>query len=234
MARWYVQHPGAQPVGPADAMVLREAWVRQQVPPNTVVCAEGSSQWVPFHTVAELVGASTTRPLPGAGVPPLPGKPSPERWSLRKRTTVRVALVGFLSLFAVAVYLNQKTSLDDFDPSKLTDENVDAQCKSLCDTMRTAWLLHPSLWLDHSAFTEDCPTNCALAHLMEHHGELFSSGAKPAATPLSQGDVDRCRSACFTRRVHQLEAQGKSANTEPGGPGLIDAECEKDCREGRE
>src|SRR5277367_4674987 len=57
MARWYVRHPGAAAVGPIDSAELQAAWNRREIPPGAVVCAEGFSQWVPFHTVAELVGA---------------------------------------------------------------------------------------------------------------------------------------------------------------------------------
>jgi hypothetical protein len=55
VARWYLQHPGEQPIGPIEAKDLRAAWHRQQVPTNTLVCAEELSQWVPFHSVADLV-----------------------------------------------------------------------------------------------------------------------------------------------------------------------------------
>jgi TM2 domain-containing membrane protein YozV len=44
-------------MGPVDAAKLQGAWKRQEVPPESIVCAEGSTHWVPFHAVAELVGA---------------------------------------------------------------------------------------------------------------------------------------------------------------------------------
>lgn len=72
MARWHVQRPGAAPVGPFDAADLQAAWNRNEVPPHTMVCADGFSQWVPFHTVAELVGlAPAVSAAVARGVPPM-------------------------------------------------------------------------------------------------------------------------------------------------------------------
>jgi hypothetical protein len=72
MARWLVRSPGAEPVGPLDASELRAAWKRGDVVPDTMVCAEGFSRWVPFHAVGELVetGAPTrAAPQPGISRP---------------------------------------------------------------------------------------------------------------------------------------------------------------------
>jgi hypothetical protein len=63
---------------------------------------------------------------------------------------------------------------------------------------------------------------------------LDTSVVVAASAPTGEVDLDRCRSACFTRRVHELEAHGENASTEPGGPGLIDRQCEIDCKEGRQ
>jgi hypothetical protein len=83
MARWLVRSPGTEPVGPIDASELRAAWRRKEIVPETVVCAEGFSHWVPFHEVAELVEA----PAPPRAAPP----PGPPRWL----TTLLLVLVLF-------------------------------------------------------------------------------------------------------------------------------------------
>jgi hypothetical protein len=70
MARWYVQRPGSAPVGPIDAIELREAWGRGEIPPHTMVCADGFSQWVPFHTIGELVGPLAPAPTSGPKAAP--------------------------------------------------------------------------------------------------------------------------------------------------------------------
>jgi TM2 domain-containing membrane protein YozV len=46
-------------MGPIEAAKLHGAWKRREVPLESFVCAEGYTQWVPFHSVAELVGAPT-------------------------------------------------------------------------------------------------------------------------------------------------------------------------------
>jgi len=66
MPRWYVQYPGAAVAGPIDPAELHAAWNRHHIPPGSMVCAEGFSNWVPFHTVAELAG---TPPQSGASPP---------------------------------------------------------------------------------------------------------------------------------------------------------------------
>jgi uncharacterized protein DUF4339 len=70
MARWLVRSPGAEPTGPVDASDLRAAWTRREIPPDTMVCAEGYSHWVQFHEVAELVAPpAPTRVAPPAVMP---------------------------------------------------------------------------------------------------------------------------------------------------------------------
>ncbi len=92
MACWYVQYPGAAPVGPIDAAELRAAWGRQAAPAGTMVAAEGTSQWVPFHSVAELVGAAPVVATAGVCGPP------------RKRNAA-VRAAGVTAVIGVAVLL---------------------------------------------------------------------------------------------------------------------------------
>lgn len=62
-----------------------------------------------------------------------------------------------------------------------------------------------------------------------------SSGIKVGA-PAGQAakapvNVDQCRSACFTRKVREVERAGRNPNTEPGGPGVLQAACHAECAE---
>jgi hypothetical protein len=49
-----------------------------------------------------------------------------------------------------------------------------------------------------------------------------------AAATNNESAVASCRSACFTRKVHELEAKGQNPN-DIGGAVLL-AECEMQCR----
>jgi hypothetical protein len=128
MARWYVQRPGAAPIGPVDAADLRGAWSRHEIPPNTMVCAEGFSEWAPFHTVGELVGlahaataaaahgvlpveapGSATAPVPTGRVRPRAG--GSRLWPWLVVVGALVLLAGGAVLFALPHLYSRPTKL---------------------------------------------------------------------------------------------------------------------------
>lgn len=109
MARWLVQFPGLAPSAPRDASELQGAWQRREIPPGTLVCAEGYAQWVPFDSVAELVAppgavtrasSSPAQPPTGlgaAGPTPVDKAGSPPSSFTRTMWTVAVLLaLGWL------------------------------------------------------------------------------------------------------------------------------------------
>jgi hypothetical protein len=105
MARWSVQHPGASAVGPVDAAELRAAWDRKQVPPGTMVCAEGFSQWVPFHTIAELVDPSVAGRASSLVAPLAHRVPRPERLPTRAGAVIAGLIIVPLFLLILHIVL---------------------------------------------------------------------------------------------------------------------------------
>jgi len=112
MPRWYVQSPGAAVTGPVDSAELQAAWNRQQIPAGTNVCVEGLSNWVPFHTVAELVGDTPQPhvsppmghgyPPPGYGPPAYPqGAPQPPPKKGVNVVTILLGVVGSLAALVI-------------------------------------------------------------------------------------------------------------------------------------
>jgi len=95
MARWHRQSPGREPVGPTDAAELRAAWIRREIPPNTTVCAEGFSRWVPFDEVAELVAQPS--PTTDADLRDFRGA---VRSPGRSGTTIAIVVIGVLGAIA--------------------------------------------------------------------------------------------------------------------------------------
>ncbi len=127
MARWYVQHPGAPAVGPVEAAQLRAAWDGRQVPPGTLVCAEGFAQWAPFHSVAELVGAAAPPANLAASVVKHPGA--------SRRVAFGIVGGGLLLVGAGLGFTLLKPRADceqSCSSAAVKDSGSGAQCVPLC------------------------------------------------------------------------------------------------------
>jgi hypothetical protein len=66
--RWYVAGPDGSPHGPYDADALRGYAAEGRITGLTRVCVEGSTEWVPASSVAELGIAPATSVDPGLGL----------------------------------------------------------------------------------------------------------------------------------------------------------------------
>jgi hypothetical protein len=111
------------------------------------------------------------------------------------------------------------------------DDAKEARCDAIRTSRRSCGDRCEATYDFNDPRLDGCVSRCGEGALTGRVPGCETPTAGP--TPAPRVDVDRCRSACFTRRVHELEGQGQNPNNEPGGPGLMLAECQSACEQGR-
>ncbi len=87
--RWFVGVAGGEPVGPVSADQVRRGVAAGKIPADAVVCAEGTSEWVPMKSA---FGSAAPAPSSAAGVAPR-----------SNRTLIIAVLAGACLLLVLAV-----------------------------------------------------------------------------------------------------------------------------------
>jgi uncharacterized membrane protein len=95
MSTWKYMQNG-QPVGPVDTAALLALVGNNTLTPDTLVCKEGTADWIPMRTVSELSGA----PASGGSLPPTAPAPSTDNLEVPDPADVEKN-----KIFAVLAYL---------------------------------------------------------------------------------------------------------------------------------
>ncbi len=74
-ARWYVANDGNQPIGPLEGFRIEEGIAAGRVPLTSVVCADGTSEWISLAAVREFAAAIRVAYPPPALPSPDPAAP---------------------------------------------------------------------------------------------------------------------------------------------------------------